>query len=251
MAVHSSTFVFIPSEVIVRLPEILAELGLNPLDPECKEEIELMFAHAVTQWRSENEPMPRHCTFEHEYIVRRFAALTESLETVEYALNVATDAAYLFNYEVINHLQEDLARDLAIGSTEAAGDILADLGAKARIVARSSRNIERKLSPVASKSGRRKYVWYDHFAMAVMLMCERNGIKPTISTNRTNWERGGRFIEIAERLEQVLPTGMRSPNRQALAQRLKRSRARIRPQYQSRKTKAAERAAPSASRFLF
>ena len=149
------------------------------------------------------------------------------LEIIADSLNVALHhlASLSGSYSVLSLIQGRLAQEREIGSSVRVYFFLQDfLSTRSALFQRAVRDAETTLRPMTNRRGQRSYAWYDFFVEGVLLICERNGIKPTISTNRSNWKRGGRFLEIAERIEQVLPVGMRSPNRQALAQRLKRSR---------------------------
>jgi hypothetical protein len=213
-----------PSELMPQVSLALAELGLEALDPQCEQEVELGFECAVRKWRDPNW----HVGLEREDVRR--------LETVTSCLNVAQHhlATLSCRHEVYSRLQKKLAQERSIGNSVAAYFYFQDFNEKVRTVSRAVRDIGNTLRQTAFKKGQRSYAWYDDFVAGVILICESNGIKATISTNRVNSNPGGRFLEIAERLERILPFGMRSPNRQALAQRLKRSRRRIKEQSVSR-----------------
>ena len=236
------------------LSEALKELGLV----SGGQNIVSLFGRAIAHWELLTERQPLRTEVDGQELVRRLALLTKCLRTIEYALGTHSGYPALEPDEVhygetynFPFLIERLAKELEKkpNTVRNPTTYLAEFRAQVRTLSWASESLGQKVRPEVSKSGPSGHVWYDWFAMAVISLCEQNGINPTISTNRTNWKRGGRFLEIAERLEKLLPPGMHSPNRQALAQKLKRSRARILPQYLSRMIRAA--GAASVSRFPF
>ena len=237
------------------LSEAVEELGLVCAGGQ----IAFLIDRAIAHWNIETRQANHyHTVVDSQKLVRRLTMLSESLRTIEYTLgtrfwNNASESGEIDYVETHNFpmVIARLAQELAEKPNTVRNQTtyLAEFRAQVRTLSRASDGLEKKVRAEVSKSGPSGHVWYDWFAMAVISLCEQNGINPTISTNRTNWKRGGRFVEIAERLEKLLPAGMHSPNRQALAQKLKRSRARILPQYQSRKIRVV--GAPSVSRFPF
>jgi hypothetical protein len=123
-----------------------------------------------------------------------------------------------------------LSEKKAIRGAVNASLFLEDTTEKLCVLSRALRSVETCLRRAADR--RRRYAWYDTFVSGVVEICEINGVRASISTDRITWQRGGRFLEITEKLERVvLPISMRSPNREALAQRVRRSRKRLKTQF--------------------
>jgi hypothetical protein len=206
-----------PSELmLLKVQQALRELSLEPLDSECERKIEMHFANTIERF------LCPYCSAFKRQDVPRLGLVADCLDFAAHHLAILTQSP-----AVATHLLKRLAQERAIGSPVSASLFLEDSNEKLCTLSRALREVETVHRRVTDKRRQRRYAWYDTFVLGVLFICELNGIKPSISTDRSDWKRGGRFLEIAERLEGALPTDMRSPSRQALAQRLRRSRGRI------------------------
>jgi hypothetical protein len=88
-----------------------------------------------------------------------------------------------------------------------------------KLIADACRRADARLDAIREKPGGWAMDW-SGFRRVVELVANRNGIKPTIIVTRDR-EVQGRFIEIAEAFERLLPRYMRSNTRDALAKRLR------------------------------
>jgi hypothetical protein len=189
-------------------------------------------------------------------LLKRLTLLTKCLHTLEYALGtheVPDDEHFVLQYYNFPSLVDLLASRIPAANGRA---YLTQFVRQADTIARACARLTTEVHEAASKSGPSSHICYDFFVRAVIALCEQNGIRPTISTNRVSGERGGRFLKIAKRLELLLPPPMRSPSNEALAKRLVRSRTRIGADHPSKKTKIANsgkapRPAQKALRFDF
>jgi hypothetical protein len=106
-------------------------------------------------------------------------------------------------------------------SYDRAHAVLHDYRSNPRLVAEACHRAAKELGTVKGKRGAPSTDW-SGLLCAAKLIAKRNRIRPTIVINRKTSEVEGRFIEIAEGLERLLPRFMRTRNRVALAKRLQR-----------------------------
>jgi hypothetical protein len=94
-----------------------------------------------------------------------------------------------------------------------------------RTVAEACRRAAMELKLIKGKRGRLRRDWYSDFKRVLTFVAEKNGIQPKVVINRRTHKAQGRFIDLAERFERLLPRHMRSPNREAIAKMLQRTKA--------------------------
>jgi hypothetical protein len=161
-------------------------------------------------------------------IADRLQFINEALALPESGFYEALD---LVKLEAIGYVVGSLADHVEGENSdpdEAAHAFLADFRERARVIAAACFEAQTKLDGHRGKRGPAPYDWFDPVTAAVVLICERNGIKKSISTDRITNEKGGRFLEVAERIEQLLPLEMCALTRDALAKRLVGSQKRLR-----------------------
>jgi hypothetical protein len=110
-----------------------------------------------------------------------------------------------------------------IGNYDQARALLLDYQRNPRPVAEACRKAAKKVGAIKGKRGAPSIDW-SGFRRAVTLIANRNNIEPVIITNRANGQVEGRYIEIAEGLQRLLPKYMRADNRTALVKRLQRAK---------------------------
>jgi hypothetical protein len=110
-----------------------------------------------------------------------------------------------------------------IGNYDQARAVLLDYQRNPRPVAEACRKAAKKVGAIKGKRGAPSVDW-SGFRRALTLIANRNNVKPKIVINRANGKVEGRYIEIAEGLQRLLPKYMRALNRTALAKRLQRAK---------------------------
>jgi hypothetical protein len=129
------------------------------------------------------------------------------------------------------HESHDIQVALKIRSTLAAEigltkaqDRMADFHKWPRTIAEACRRAAVDLDLIRGTPGRQSRDWYRDFKRVLVSIARKNGIKPKVIINRRTHEAQGRFIDLAEKFERLLPRDMRSPSREAIAKRLERSK---------------------------
>jgi hypothetical protein len=92
-----------------------------------------------------------------------------------------------------------------------------------RTIAEACRRTAQDLERIRGTPGRQSRDWYRDFKRVLTFVAGKNGIRPKVIINRRTHEAQGRFIELAEKLERLLPRHMRSQSREAIAKMLERS----------------------------
>jgi hypothetical protein len=93
-----------------------------------------------------------------------------------------------------------------------------------RTVAEACRRAAENLKLIKGTAGKPRRDWYPDFKRVLTFVAEKNGIQPKIRINRRTHEAEGRFLDLAERFEELLPRFMRSNSRGAIAKMLQRTR---------------------------
>jgi hypothetical protein len=91
-------------------------------------------------------------------------------------------------------------------------------------VAEACRRAAKNLKLIKGTAGKPRRDWYPDFKRVLTFVAEKNGIRPKILINRRTYEAEGRFLDLAERFEELLPRFMRSNSRGAIAKMLQRTR---------------------------
>ncbi len=125
------------------------------------------------------------------------------------------------------HHAHDTAIGLLITNTLAqetgqgrAHDLVLNFRQWPRTVAAACLKAAKDLGKVKGKGGRPSLDWYPDFKRVLTCIAEKNSIPSIVEINRATGKAQGRFIELAERFEELLPPMLRSPNPEAMAKRL-------------------------------
>jgi hypothetical protein len=186
-------------------------------------------AAALAAWLYHRSMERSRGTIDAKEIALVLGAMAEKLESFipllsgcEMGLRSGRDIA------AAGRLAQILVHNPTIGNIAAALDYLADFRARVEVIALTSRVASMELRTLRGKSGRVAHDWYDDFTRFLVSICTKNGIKPTVITDRVSGEPRGRLLEMALGFEKLLRPTMRSPTPQAAAKRVGRSLNRIR-----------------------
>jgi hypothetical protein len=147
--------------------------------------------------------------------VDELQAIEQTLEGAETGFHHALDTgiALLITNTLAREIGEDKARDRVLNFRK-----------WMHTVAAACRKAAEDLDKVNGKDGRPALDWYRDFQRILRWIAEKNSIRPKIEIDRVTGEPQGRFIDLAERIEEILPPMLRSPTRAAIAKRLQRTK---------------------------
>ncbi len=123
--------------------------------------------------------------------------------------------------EVALKIKRTLAEEIGITK---AHDRMAEFSKWPRTIAETCRRAAQDLDSIKAAPGRQSRDWYRDFKRVLTFVAGKHGIRRKVVINRRTHEAQGRFIELAEKFEQLLPRHMRSPSREAIAKMLERSK---------------------------
>jgi hypothetical protein len=122
--------------------------------------------------------------------------------------------------EVAYRIRSALDKEIGLSN---ARDRMAEFHKWPRTIAEACRRAAQELNLIRGVSGRQSREWYRDFKRVLTFVASKNGIRPKVVINRRTHEARGRFIELAEQFERLLPRHMRSQSREAIAKMLERS----------------------------
>lgn len=211
----------LPNEREVSLSNVLADLGLRPLEEEELRDLRLEIGLALSRWC---EPKGGVDSLDVARRLRRHASQLDKMK----GLLAAADLGWHRDEDIqaAMFLVSALQRHPAISGIEAAQahmgrfrEMAADFAVALRVAADYAKSI---------KGGNTKDShWYDGFLLAVAKICERNGIPVKKVSSRKFDEPSGRFFEVVAAFERILLPKMRSRTPAALAKRINRSLDRL------------------------
>jgi hypothetical protein len=220
-------------EAETTLREVIEGLGLKSLSGIEEETVrfELGLIIAAGQQRFADSPKHNAERVTVELVQKtllRMAATLEAmpsdpkqLDDVERLLQGAEDGLRTtLEIAVATRVRARLAR--MIDDPEKASDVIREFRANPRPVADACRKAVADLGSIKTRSAAVP-IDFSGFRRVVELIAMSNGISPTLVVNRHTHAVEGKFIEIAEGLERLFPRYLRSPTRNALAQRLRRA----------------------------
>jgi hypothetical protein len=143
-----------------------------------------------------------------------FAAIDKVLKGTESGFRESHDI------EVALRIRSTLARE--IGPSNARDRMIA-FDKWQRTIAEACRRAARELDLIKVVRGRQSRKWYSDFKRVLTFVARKNGIRTKVAISWRTHEAGGRFIELAEQFERLLPRHMRSQSREAIAKMLERS----------------------------
>jgi hypothetical protein len=144
----------------------------------------------------------------------QFAAIDKVMKGAESGYRESHDI------EVALRIRSTLAQE--IGPSNARDQMIA-FHKWPRTIAEACRRAARELDLIKGVPGRQSREWYRDFKRVLTFVAGQNGITTKVVINRRTHEARGRFIELAEQFERLLPRHMRSQSREAIAKMLERS----------------------------
>lgn len=210
-------------EYEVTLAEVIAGLGLKPLDEEAERRCRQRVGFAIAKWREPNAGIDANDLADSlARLAKQLDAMDPLLGGVEIGIHKAEDI------EGATRLASVLSQSPTISSIEAAHNYLSEFRERAGMIAHAAQIVAIQLRSVKGKSGRPSNDWYDGFVQAIADVCAKNEIAVKPVNSRGMDEPTGRFFEVAQGFERLLLPQMRSRTPHALAKRLNRSLNRIR-----------------------
>jgi hypothetical protein len=213
------------------LAKVIDELGLDPLSKPEQQQMRLALSAAIEAgmkaWQL-SAPGGGLKIVDVQVILRRIAKILKAV------WNGSTSAGEMEEIERTLHGAEtgfhrryDLAIALLLTDTLAvetgqdrARDRVLNFRRWPRTVAAACLKAAEDLGKIKGKGGRPSLDWYPDFKRVLTCIAEKNSISRTIEINRETGKPQGRFIELAERFEELLPPMLRSPSLEAMAKRL-------------------------------
>jgi hypothetical protein len=123
--------------------------------------------------------------------------------------------------EVALKIRRTLAREIGVDD---AHDRMAEFHKWPRTIVEACRRAAEDLDLIKGAPGRQSRDWYRDFKRILTFIAKKNGIRPKVVINRRTHEAQGRFVELAEQFERLLPRHMRSQSREAMAKMLERAK---------------------------
>jgi hypothetical protein len=217
------------------LAQVVAELGLVPFSTR-REEEDVRFAigdvigAGMKTWELVKAGDMQIA--EVQKILRRIAksltaalagsANADELQSVEQTLQgVETGFRHAFDTGIALLIANTLAREIG---EDKARDRMLNFRKWMHTFAAACRKAAEDLDKVKVKAGHPSVDWYRDFQRILTSIAKKNSIRPKVEIDRVTGEPKGRFIELAERFEEVLPPMLRSPSRAAIAKRLQRKK---------------------------
>jgi hypothetical protein len=217
-------------EYEITLEDVISNLGFRPLSKKDESFVRSKMGHAIGQWgMAEGDYQATGAKLDIKDIRQSLNGLAIRLEEVHKILAALEDGLHhTHGIAVVGQIASALSENPEIGSVERAQKFLSDFRNRAWTVAHGTRVADWLLSSLPKRPhGRIRQDWHDDFTRAVMRVCELNGAAATIATNRETGEPTGQFLNAAAALQRLLDPRMRAPSLVALAQRLERSKKRI------------------------
>ena len=217
-------------EIEITLNDVVSSLGFRSLSKKDESFVRSKMGYAIGKWgKAEDDYQASGAKLDIEDIQRSLNSLATRLEEVNEILAAVEDGIHHTHViEVVGQIALALSENPEIGSVEKARKFLSDFRNHAWTVAHGTRVADWLLSSLPKRPhGRIRQHWHDDFTRAVMRVCELNGAAATIATNRETGEPTGQFLNAAAALQRLLEPRMRAPSLVALAQRLERSKKRI------------------------
>ena len=204
------------------LAEIIADLGLEPLNEVAEKRFREHLGFAMGKWREPNTGVD---TKELGSSLKQLANQLEAMDPLFAALEMGRHREP--DFEAATRLSSALSEVPTIGSVDAARTVIGEFRRNAGIIATAARDAALELQSIKGKGGHPGNAWYDDFVVVVSEVCAANGIAVKSVSSRKMDEPSGRFFEVAQGLERVLLPKMRSPSPHALAKRINKSLKRI------------------------
>jgi hypothetical protein len=217
-------------EYEISLGDVVSSLGFHPLSKKDESFVRSKMGEAIGQWRMAEGDYQGDAKLNVEDIQQSLNRLATHLEEVNDLLAPVQDGLHHTHLtEIVGQITSALSRNPEIGSLEQAREFLVDFRSRAGTLAHGARVASWLLSSLPKgQHGRIQQDWHDNFTRAVLRVCELNGVAATIITDRVTRQPRGPFLEAANAFQGLLDPRMPAPSLGALAQRLERSKKRIR-----------------------
>jgi hypothetical protein len=231
-----------PRECETTLAEVITELGLTPLSVEdeqkIRDELGAVIGRGIEIFEQSAKQNPDgKLTVSNVQVTLtqvadgldamiagrldpdQFVAIDKLMKRAETGFRENHDT------EVALKIRSALAREIGVSN---AHDRMAEFQKWPRTIAEACRRAARDLDLIEGAPGRQSRDWYRDFKRVLTLIAKKNAIPPKVVINRRTHEARGRFIELAEQFERLLPRHMRSQSREAMAKMLERVKVRQR-----------------------
>jgi len=215
-----------PGEYVTNLAEVIANLGLLPLSPGEEEAIRGDLGGIIGRYQFEiGEFREEGSRLRVADVQATMKAIADHLEEDGRILRAAETGFHQDpDIEVVNKLTELLGMNPEIGDRYKARDFIVDFCNRSRTVAHACRVAVKDLGSMRARGGRPPLEpHYRDFTALLVKIAGKNEIRATVENDRDTGMPRGRFVELAERFEQLLPPRMRSDTRHTVARRLQQS----------------------------
>jgi hypothetical protein len=222
-----------PNECVTTLHEVINHLGLKPLGSEDEQSIRSELGSVIgrgldsVKHSPKLNPEGRLQIRDLQASLRRVAAGLDAMIAGQLStrrLNEITQV--LSGAETGFRDSHDIAVALAVKRTLAREGIdtqkLLEFRKWPRTIAEACRRAAKDLGSLTGKAGRPSRDWYRDFERVLAFIAKENGMGRQVVINPRTGEAQGRYVELAECFEKLLPRQMRSPSREAIAKTLQR-----------------------------
>jgi hypothetical protein len=222
-------------EATTTLAAVLVDLGLAPLSEKDEQKVRNELGRVIGRGEEILEDSRQESRLTVEEVQKTLKRVANGLEAMSHGGldpgELAAIEKVLNGAETGSRESHDIAVALRVITALAeetgrrrANELVINFRKWPRTVAEACRRAANELDLVKGKSGKPPRVWYRDFKRILEFIAEKNWIQPKVVINRRTQEAQGRFIELAERFEQLLPRHMRSPSREAIAKMLQRTK---------------------------
>lgn len=223
------------NEYLTTLAEVIADLGLKPLSDEDEQKIRYdlgavigrgsQLAEDSKKWNRNNLTVADvratlvetaeglDAMIAGRLSSERLAEIEKVLSGAETGFREKRDVEVALR--IIGVLRHEIGHDLA-------RERVINFRKWPRTVAEACRQADRELDKIKWKPGRQARNWYGGFVRVLAFVAVQNGIEQKVAVDPRTDEAAGRFLDMAERFEQLLPRNMRSASRGAIAKTLQR-----------------------------
>jgi hypothetical protein len=202
----------------VTLADIVASLGLKPLNKKAEREIRDQLGLALATW---DEP---HTALQIGVVANSLRAHARRLDQIA-TLGTITRPGFARDHDLAigGLLIKNLTLDPALGGGETARDYLRDFCDTASTIASYCRAAAASLQSTKGRGGKSRYSWHDEFTAVLLGICKLNMLEPIAYIDRISGEPKGTLFKVAREFERLLLPKMRSRKPATLVKRLQRS----------------------------
>jgi hypothetical protein len=212
-----------PDGTVEDRAKILAQVGLRDRFKTAEvKALHFRLARIVGTWtaemgRLEGKPIVRNL----HSLGRDLLDAAAALQTIEGGFQQSEPL------ETTLRVAEYLSLDPDVGSIKKAQELLGRFRIIAAQIGQASLVAAADIARQPGERGRPNLDWHDQFTALLLEIAEKANVKPTLGRDRITDKRTGWLLKSARALEKLLPRAMRSQSLDACAQRLERSRRRL------------------------